>query len=338
MDFEKLKREEEEAMEAFYGKKEEVKETVEDQDEDTEDNSADAEETSSLLQDSLTKDEVDEVPAKDDIETPSSPEKNVSWKKRFTSFKASADSTIYELRRESAQKSHRIATLLEDNDSLKKEISKLEAKISGSVDPYQGVFTVEDEEVIGPEAVQIIKKAMKAQGSSNPQVEKLMSELEELKKEKREKLKDEYDSFKAKSLEDLKAKLSSQVSDWPILDTDPKFGEFIKGIDPISGSPRSKLFSSAIESGDVANVARFYKEYKALRPKSKEEILAAKVSPVSGGGETSEGKPNTKIYSINEYIRFMDEVARGKWRTRQKEAQLIERKFDLARVQGRLRG
>lgn len=333
MDFEKMKQEEDAAVEMMYGKRTNVVDedlaaigttfTPEDLEEDNDDDPLVEDVT---LNDSGTQETTTSKP-------------RLSWKKRFTSYKASTDNTIRELRENAARLNVMIAEKDDEIATCNKKIATLEQTIVGSVDPYKDIFTEADEEMIGSEAVGIIKKAMQAKGSgSNATVERLEKELEAIRKEKLDAAKREQAKYKADSLESLKVKLSSIVPDWNDIDLEPQFKTYIEGYDDVSGFPRGKLFSNAVNIGDVAGVARFYKEYQNLKPKSRTDILAEHVTPNSGGASSSDGtQQNKRLYSLAEYTKFMDDVTKGKYKHNRKEALKQERIFDIAFSEGRIR-
>jgi len=289
-----------------------------------------------------TEDKVEEESKQPEVDQkPKKP--RTSWKKRYTNYKATTDNTIFELRKELAAWKSQVASKDSIVEDLQKELSKLKQKLTEKVDPFEGVITKEDEDLIGPEAVEIIKKAVKSRPTTDDsRYQMLQEEIESLKREKREQLKREAEAVEKDSLLNLKRKLTALVPDWETLDLEDGFKEYINDADPASGLPRSKFFLNAVSTFDVERVASFYNAYKALKPKSKEEILESKVTPAGGGSEENDKKvdESKKIYSIQDYNRFMDDLAKGKYNSTaqlRKEAAVLERKFDLAIMEGRMR-
>jgi hypothetical protein len=285
-----------------------------------------------------------EVKVEEQPEVDQKPKKpRPSWKKRYTNYKATTDNTIFELRKELAAWKSQVASKDSLVEDLQKELSKLKQKLTEKTDPFEGVITKEDEDLIGPEAVEIIKKAVKSRpNNDDSKYQKLQEEIDNLKREKREQLKRESEAVEKDSLVNLKKKLTTIVPDWESIDLEDGFKDFINDADPASGLPRSKFFLSAISTFDVERVASFYNAYKALKPKSKEEILESKVTPAGGGSEENDQKvdESKKVYSIQDYNRFMDDLAKGKYNSTaqlRKEAAVLERKFDLAIMEGRMR-
>jgi hypothetical protein len=340
MDFEKMKREEEAAVEAMYGKKEVPSEDESHPEEFLIDDD-DFEDVESAPEATTQDDEETTVQSEHKESTP-----RTSWKKRYASYKATTDNTIFELRKEVAGWKSRMASREDTIDELTKEVRRLTQEAVSKVDPFDGVFSPEEVDLIGPEAVDIIKKAIDSRvgkTTEDPAIKALEAKLERLEKEKRDAMKREAESIQTESMEQIKARLSKLVPDWSTIDLEPGFEKYITGTDEASGVQRLKFFQTAINDRNVSALAGFYNHYKSLKPKSKQEVLASRVTPSGNGGSESSplGRDNPKkVYSIKEYTDFMDSVARGDYRgsaARRKEAQLIERQFDTAMIEGRIR-
>lgn len=272
------------------------------------------------------------------VEPPEAKKQRTSWKKRYTSYKTTTDHTLHSLRQENAALKASMANANESTDTLKQEIQEIKRNIASTVDPYDGIITQEDTDIIGSEAVEIMKKVAN-HNKANPDVDDLRKELNALKAENNRKLKAEAEVAKANSFSTLKDKLSTVVPDWKVLDEEDGFREFMEGgYDKYSGVPRMDLFSSAMRSGDVANIARFYNEYKSSKPETKESILENRVTPVAeGAGDTLDGNQRQKkTYSIREHTEFYNSLNRGEWKGREKQARELQHILDTAFVEGRL--
>ena len=268
-----------------------------------------------------------------------------SWKKRFTSFKASADNTIFQLRKDNAQLKSDIANVIDRNETILSEVVALKKQIStkSQEDSYDNLFSQEEVDIIGPEAVDIFKKVVKKTAGKpkeeNEDIKLLKEELNLLKKERNNNLRKEKENIETESFGSLKTSLEKIVPDWQSIDVDPKFLSFLEEADEFSGLPKRNLFASAVQSRDVFNVSRFYNEFKGLRS-SKEDILSKKVTPIgtnSGSSDNLDKESNSKkTYTINEFNKFMDDYTKGKYKGKEKEARIIEARFDKAFIEGRI--
>lgn len=315
MILEKLIQEEKEAEEMLFGKSEENLEQAE----------------STLVPEEIKQPEVIEQ----------KPEPVEDWKKRFTNFKATADNTIYQLRKDNASLKSEIATLSEKNNSVTQELVSIKKQIQSKQkeESYNELFTQEDRDILGSEAIDIFKKAVKkvAPPEENEELKALKEELNIIKQDKIKRLKREKESVEEESFAKLRAKLSDLVSDWEQIDVDPKFIAFLDELDEIDLVPRKELFSNAVNNRSVRGVASFYESYKNQRSPSKEEILSKKITPVGTKGESIDmDNNNNETFNINDYDKFMDDFARGKYKGKEKEAKIIEARYDRAFMEGRM--
>jgi hypothetical protein len=59
----------------------------------------------------------------------------------------------------------------------------------------------------------------------------------------------------------LDQRVEAVVPDYRERDQDPRFHEYLREIDPLSGCPRQVLLENAIAAGDAARIARFFHGY-----------------------------------------------------------------------------
>ena len=324
----KLEREEKEAEKLLYG------------DQDTGEEVKDAEpdgESENALE--------AEAPDGNDDQPAGESKKRTDWKNRFTRYKASTDLTINQLRTERAQ-------LVSETDELKKRMSEmmtkiqaLEAQQADLVDPTDGIISPEQEELLGSEAVAVLKNIAKgmlnqAKEGQKPEVDSLKRQLAELQQKREEDTRRTAQMEEQQQMQDFKKRLVKAVPDFDSIDTDVKFGEYLEEVDEASGLPRLHLYKTAIQGRDVLGVARFYNDFRGTRPKRKEEILEEAITPEGNAADVTgnldiKGQPK-KRFHISDYEAFMDDQTKGMYRGREKEAKQKEMMFDKAFVEGRI--
>lgn len=287
------------------------------------------------------KTEEEEEPIVKEEQTP--PVKKNNWKERFTSYKSSTDSTIYTLRKENKYLTGRVKSIGEELKNLKEKFGDLKEKSSivEEEERVNSLFTQEDVDILGPEAIDVMKRVVKSQkkDSPNEELERLKKEVADLRQKEVEEIEEARKRDSEESFNKLKTMIESQVPDWNEIDSDVKFMEYLDDIDPVSGKIRKDLFGVAVRERDVYRVVSFYKDFKSTRKETKEEILRRKVTP-SGSSVTTvddDSGQSTEYYTINEYTTFMDNLAKGRYRERVKEAKIMEAKFDKAFAEGRVR-
>ncbi len=327
--YEKLKKEEEEAEKEFYGK-----------------------ETEAGKPEDGALDEVDlnEVPVdvESELEGPAKEEpkdkRRISWKQRFTSYKATNDLALHQAR-------VKIAALEAENERLTVELTKVRSKIAElkkaarqKKDPFEGVIDEKDVELLGPEAIEVMKKYALAgmeNSGDKEEIETLRAQLHEVQVKQVKAAKESSDKLATENEDAFKIKLMLAVENFNDIDLDPKFSEYLEGVDEASGQPRLHLYRQAIQSRDVLGVARFYNEYRGRRPKTREEILEEQVVPegdAAGPTQTQQLDENAgkKKYHISEYEAFYDDLNKGVWKGREKEADKLMRMYDKAYLEDRL--
>jgi hypothetical protein len=287
-------------------------------------------------------DKVESAPEEESTEeTESTGEKpkRTNWKKRFIGYKTATDETIKDLRVKLDSREFKIANLEAQIQALSNQIEELKTGLPPE-DPFKDVFTQEDKDLLGEEAIEAMKKAALAtkpeEPKVSPEIAQLKAEVEEWKRREAEREKAEQEKAQADNTERLRMKLLELVPNFEEIDSDDDFGVWLNDIDEFSDQVRFVLFQNAVQSGDVAYVAKFYQDY-AKSKGSKESFIEDYITP-EGDGATQDSPERTakRKYHISEYVEFMDDVTKGRYKGREKEAQKLELMYDKAMVEGRI--
>jgi uncharacterized phage infection (PIP) family protein YhgE len=326
---EKLLKEEKEAEELLYGQSEEnPSETEAPSPEVEEEETAPVEESSETSEE--TKDKTDPKP------------KRENWKKRYIGYKSSTDKTIRDLRLEVHDYHDRFKALEAKYNNLVEQYTKIRDEIESARDPFEGVFSQDDIDTLGPEALEAMKKAALAtkvkEATDSSEVTELREEINRLKKAEQERKAAARAEEDDKSLRDLQARLERMIPKFSQIDNDPGFGEWLNDLDEASGQLKIDLLTNAVNSRDVVGVARFYKEYSESLEAPKDSFMDDYITPEADAVDSvaPDGRQNKKRYHISEYEEFMDELTKGTYRGREKEAKKIELAFDKAFLEGRV--
>lgn len=263
-------------------------------------------------------------------------QKRVNWKKRFIGYKTSTDETLASLRRE-------VVSLRQENEDLRDEVAKLQKQLyelqkrtTPVDDPLADVFTQEDVDLLGPEAIAAMKKAALAgrEVKPDPRVDKLEKELRDTRRRELERAKAEAAKSDAEAKQFLRDKLEELIPNFEKVDEDPRFAKFLQDVDPLSNRVRMNLFAAAVNTLDVAGVARFYRDFINGRPGSFTDEF---ISPTGDGAtQSNPDRDSRKIHRLSDYEKFMDDVTKGRYRGREKEARKLELMYDKAYQEGRL--
>lgn len=258
--------------------------------------------------------------------------KRVNWKKRFTNYKASSDATIYSLRTDNAELRSQVL-------DLSKRMDVLLAERTDEKDPFENLFTDEDRDTLGDEALNIFTKASKTAVDSavSPLKAKLEEERQMRLRDQERMAKNDRQSAYGIFLE----KLGDLVPSFNEINVDPGFNKWMQAPDTFSGFPRKDLFHRAEAAGDVSRVAEFFAEYQQLVEKPSEKAqrtLEAAVAPTGSGAAEVTSNVKKPTYLMSEVDKFFTDVSKGKYKGRESLAKELENKYDQAFVDGRIAG
>ena len=332
MSFDKALQEEQELEKEFLSQVSNQEQKDDDQSNTSTNTDTETIETSTHQEDGVTTEE--EVVSSSE-ETEEQKKDRVSWKERFSKYKAATDKTISSLRRDNST----FYRQLVEADKKIAELSKqLELKNSNSADAYNGLISDEEAELIGPEAAEIIKRAAKA--ISQKSAEPLQKEIEDLKNKFTEQKQQESQNFKKLKYDKFLSALQEVVPDFAVIDKDPRFNAFMNAIDPSTGEARIVDFKSAEEYYDVDRVSEFFLEYKRLvnAQVNKKVNLDNNVTPVTkaASSNNSQNKKDPEKITTQFIEKFFDDVSKGVYRNKEKEADRIEKLINDAYIAGNI--
>lgn len=249
------------------------------------------------------------------------------WEKRYKNLRASRDENLWKTKTQ-------LTAALETITTLQGELGKLR-QASPSVDPLEGVFTQEDTDTLGEATVEAMKKATKK--ATEAATQPLKVQLEEERKRRLEQDRALAEQSKQEAYNIFLSRISTAVPNWEAINYDPNFAKFMEDPD-FDGTPRKNYFHSAEAQGNAALVIRYMKEFEASQGTKKPDALAAKVAPVGDLGPTQAPQQKATGDTITRaYIdKFYDDVTRGRYRGKQREADAIEAAIDKAVMEGRV--
>lgn len=268
-------------------------------------------------------------------ETTEEPDKKTrsSWKARFSSYKAATDKTISLLRKDNQ---HYISQIQEAREKIDSLSGKIAALMSKDEDFFNGAVTAEDIEIIGPEAVDVVKKATKT--ATERAVNPLIKELERLKAKELQRERAAIDDKVKTNYNYFLKDLGNRVPDYAVLDKDPKFKKYMEEFDSSTGEKRVDIFRRAEDYLDAPRIAEFFLDYKDSIPKSKRSVLEENITPdQSGGSVGSVNNSDKTTFTLQEVDKFFSDYSKGVYRNKEKEASQIEARITKAYMNGNIR-
>ena len=268
---------------------------------------------------------VDEGPSEESELSNESPEtkekrKYTDWKNRYVSLRSHHDALAFDLRKE-------VSELKTSLVSASKKISELQDTAYSNRKEVD-IYSQEERDILGDEAIAAMQKA------TNHAIAPLQEELKREKELRMQQLEREADNDRVSTQRNFLSRLGRLVPDYATLDTNPKFIEWMNGIEDYSGAVRKDLFKRAEANGDVARVAEFF---LAFRNTTKGSNLEGKITPTgSNTGAQSVKQGEDFVVSMKFIDKFYDDVTHGKYKGRASLAKEIEDKIDKAISAGRV--
>lgn len=142
-------------------------------------------------------------------------------------------------------------------------------------------------------------------------------------------------------------KLGSQVTDWRIINEDPEFISWLSERPRYSPYTKLELLRSAVASRDITTTVSFFEDFAKLKnpspspepqPKATPDKKIEKfVSPSSKGANAQVNVPEPEVISRKDIKEYYADVAKGKYKGREKEAEAIEARINAAMMSGNVR-
>jgi hypothetical protein len=266
-------------------------------------------------------------PPKSAIEVTSGDTRGEDWEKRYKNLRSSRDEKLYEAKSQ-------LSNSLETIKILQQRIRELE-KARPVVDPMKDLFTTEETETLGDVTVEAVRKAtMKATEIATKPLQEALESERKLREEQQNQL---ADRSKREAYDIFLSRIERAVPNWESINVDPKFIDWMEAPD-LDGTLRRIYFQRAEQQGNAALIIRYMKEYEGSVVQLKDN-LAAKVTPVGDtiGATQVKDKGKQELISIAFVNKFYDDLARGRYRGKESEAERIETLIDKATMEGRLK-
>lgn len=136
--------------------------------------------------------------------------------------------------------------------------------------------------------------------------------------------------------------LTAKVPDWSIINTDPKFVDWLTQEDSVTGATKQQFLSQARASFNAPRVIRIFEEWKRTAaggqtpaPKPAQANLERMVAPAASKGAGGKVEPEKRKWTDADIRTFYSEVQRGRYRGREAEQKAIETDLFLAKAEGR---
>jgi hypothetical protein len=134
----------------------------------------------------------------------------------------------------------------------------------------------------------------------------------------------------------LDREVAMAVPNYPEIDNDPRWHQWLRGIDPHTGLVRQELLNDAIAAGSATRVVAFFRGF--LR-----EVGQTSAAPVFDWGpgqvlERTRARPQGPVYTREQVKQFYELHRKGKFAGREDEWNRLEWEIIRAGAEGRILG
>jgi prefoldin subunit 5 len=177
-------------------------------------------------------------------------------------------------------------------------------------------------------------------GSVAQSVQSKLSELQTVISSMEQRLEGTSQTVAVTSEQSFFDKLAKAVPEWESTNSDPAFLQWLGESDPVYGVPRQKALEAARNNLDAQQVANVFKAF-APTPVEVAPPVANKVdrqvSPRAGANAGAPTQQAAEMYTQRQITDFYNDIARGRFRGREQEANAIEQAVNKAIAEGRVR-
>jgi len=224
--------------------------------------------------------------------------------------------------------------------NLQKQVEQLQQQRDpvADVDLTQH-FTQEQIDQYGADHLRSVLRA--AQRTLQPQLKAALdSEMAPLREEiaqTRQSMQQSQQNQAKSAYDAFLAEVSKQVPNWEQVNADPRFHQYLHGVDETTGDQRQTLLATFEQRRDAGRVARIFKDYlKTQGAKPQNPDPSRRQLPTGAGNGGGDPPPAAPMVTQAEIRQFQADVSRGRYRGRAKEQAEMQKKIDDAYAAGRI--
>lgn len=260
------------------------------------------------------------------------PTQEVDWAHKFKTLQGIFNAEVPKLQQQNKELNARLQEAIERMEKLAQQPKPQEAQQPLSLDP-------KDVDNFGQDLVEMVQRQTQAVlGRVAGKMDAVVADFEKRISQMEQALKGTTQAVASTAEEVFFSKLSTLVPDWEQVNANEQFLAWLAETDPVYGQPRQAALTAAQNAMDVNRVANVFKAFKALLPQQpKVDPLAKQVSPKSAAAAAPQAQVEKPVITQQQVQAFYHELATGKYRGREAEAQRLEQMVNEAMAEGRIR-
>jgi hypothetical protein len=215
-------------------------------------------------------------------------------------------------------------------------LSELEARIAEAAKANEApkVPPAKDIEDFGADLVNmVVRQAQESVAQAAGQFEARLAKLEQV-------LAGTTQTVAATTEKAFFDEIARGVPDWETVNSTPAFIAWLQEADPIYGVARQAALTQAQKALNAKQVIAIFQAWKAKQApveQARTTSLAQQVAPSASSAAPQPTPSAPEIFAYADVLKFYDDVAKRKYRGREKEAEAIEARINKAMAEGRVR-
>lgn len=260
------------------------------------------------------------------------PSTDVNWEHKFKTLQGIFNAEVPKLQQQNKELNAKLHEAID-------RVEKLAQQPKPQDTPQQPTLDPKDVDNFGQDLVEMVQRQTQAVlGRVAGKMDAVVADFEKRISQVEQALKGTTQTVAMTAEEVFFTKLTGLVPDWEQINGDEQFLAWLAETDPVYGQPRQAALTSAQNAMDVNRVANVFKAFKALLPQPpKVDPLAKQVSPKSAAAAAPQAPTEKPVITQKQVQTFYHEVATGKYRGREVEAQRLEQMINEAMAEGRIR-
>lgn len=246
------------------------------------------------------------------------------WQQKYKSLQGMFAQRTGELQAQTKRYESQMAAMQQQIDTLLQAATKGKPADKDPVDP-------KDIENFGADMIEMVKRyaeqtARALEASFGKRIEALEHQVNGVSTRTEQTLEQQF-----------YATLTKLVPDWEQTNKDPRWLAWLADNDPVYGAPRQAALEHAYQIKDAQRVANVFNAFAAAHPVRPKGSLADQVAP-NGAATPAPTPAQAKPILTSKFVeKFYNELAKGRYAGREKEAAQIEAEINQAAAEGRIR-
>lgn len=245
------------------------------------------------------------------------------WEHRFKTLQGMSQAETTRLKSHNAALETRLKELEGKFKTIEKEVPR-------PIPDVKKYLSAEEIDTYGRDVMQAVVKT--SSQAADEAAERRVNEVVSSKIDPiRQKLEAAEQELKVQNENKFWDDINTKIPNWPTINEDARFHEWLKAIDPFTGYPRQALLKGAEEALDSKRVVAMFSAFLQTTPAPQPVSNKVVPDPVAAPVNVNTQAPSDVFPMTAANIKkFYSDKAVGRYRTRPQEAEKIQKAIDAA--------